>query len=341
MKRNVLSSSEKKEIHDDVLIAIDRAKKSKKNGITVISIVVILIVFIWGLYAFFHNNPKTIFENKVSYLFMNSSKYLNYDFEENKLSFVRGGNNLSMKYSKDNINYKVDGNIVNNDTLLGMNFYAVDNNLYFNADSVSSDYVLFDDNFYVFNNDDLKILLTSFNDALIKSLSDERFYGEKTQLNVNGKYIRVYLSSIKIGADDKNIIFNKILSNLREDKKFLSVAGKSSNIMKFVDVMRNFLPNKVNVYTKGINNEFVAMEFIDDDVYRFIKTKKGYDCYTNDKKSGFIIEDRNSLEISLNDFSFSKKRVSSFSKVSYNTKNDDNLKIMLGQYFDDNIYKKS
>lgn len=202
---------------------------------------------------------------------------------------------------KLNYNFLLDYDKSN---LINLDFYANDKTVYLNikdlydktikADFNSSE--LFEDNseyINAYNN-----VINEITNAIDKSLKDKYFSSSKKNIDINGKKQKLTQNQLKINNENLKQIENDFLSYLYESKNFskdvVTILNKSSNkktkeedIKKYINEAKDGLNNKeidaavgakdsltekenqneeilINIYTKGLKNEFVKFEIINN-----------------------------------------------------------------------------
>lgn len=350
MKKNsILSNREKKEIHNDVSAAFSKAKAKQKRNITFISIITILLIFVFGVYIFLVNNPKTIFINGINSVNNYIGDFLektNYNVSKTKIE-LNYGDNLNIKLIQNNDERKIVGDVINNDTSKELKLLFDDNNLYSYVKDISDNYVLIDDA-YVISNDELNSILKQINQDFISSLDGQKLNGKKTEIKINNKITKVYASTFQIKKDGD--FYNILAKNLKNDKKLVNLYEQitgEDEFNKLVDSKINTLKSKmasdinITIYTKGIINSLVAIEIEDNDTYRFEKTDNGYNYYLNDEKNGLVTTENNSLNVKINDFNL---RItidkSNWNNIGKEKIMDDNLANLSKQYINSQIFTK-
>lgn len=267
----------------DKIVNKQNKKKDTDKRPVIITIILIILIAIAGIYMYFSNNPKTIFIKAIDKTFNTLEKNITPKYEkttgELTLNLENNSPNqanlkLDMDYgidSKDSL-FSADMKISsNNEKLLDIKMYGENDKTYLYSESILNKYLEFDAN--INNKEEIKTILNSLNKAITKSIENEKYNGSKTQIDINGKTTKTYKSSFTLDKNNIEIVLNNINDNLTKDEKFIEAVSKITNKTK--DEVNQLITEKIeeiktglantenltfNVYTKGPAQEFVKLE---------------------------------------------------------------------------------
>lgn len=344
-----LNADEKKEIKEDVKDAIGKAfsqktsiDKTLKEGTThtlnqdevdkiinkkqntdrrpiIITIILIVLITLAGLYMYFSNNPTTIFIKAIDKTFNTVEKnIIQSDTKINKnidVNYKQTFKNQTQNDLRLKINYQSDikekilkadiETTYNNEHLLAGQIYSENNKIYLYSEDILNKYIEIGSHSQM-TNKQKQIILNSLNKAITKSIENEKIIGSKQQIDVNGKTIKTYRSSLIIDKNNKENILNNINDNLKEDKKFIDtlkqITEKSetdikNDITNEINQKRQELSKvdklTINIYTKGAIQEFVKLE-----IKKVINNEESISSLTNIKKNKYtyLIDDKTMKE---------------------------------------------
>ena len=275
--------------YTDIVKNSAKAKMSKLPWL--IAIFLILIIAIMFCLTFFSSNPKTLFTQTVDGLFnylesnVNDNVYnimdgnisLDYTIKSNdenaelydELSKV----NFDADYVKDNaggqsyINLKTtyDGNDFVNAII-----YGDGGNTYVYSPSISDNYIKLDGNklSYFTNSNDINIILKGLNQAIDKVVADEKIYGSKENLDIDGDVIKCYKTRLVIDSQNRDRVSETFVNTLKANDELVSILAKMRGV-KNSDI-RNSMDN----YLLKIKSELEKHEKLEISLYIDNKTKE-------------------------------------------------------------------
>jgi len=269
---------------------IIKKTKNKKhtNDIKPIIITIILIVLITisGLYIYFSNNPKTIFIKTIDKSFNIIEKNIYPKEQKTKGNINIDYNTKSGNQTLDSVNMKIAyqldtkekiSNIDltmndNKEQLLNAKIYSEKDKTYLYSESILNNFIELE-NKTILTKKQTNTILHSLNKAITKSIENEKFEGSQKQIDINGKITKTYKSTLIIDKNNKNEILKSITENLKQDKKFINTLEKitnktqqeiSTSIENSVSTIKESLMQadtmSINIYTKGAGQEFVKLE---------------------------------------------------------------------------------
>lgn len=258
----------------------------------IITIILLVLITISGLFIYFSNNPKTIFKNAINKAFNTLEHKLSNDKIKNDIKIT---NNVNDEENQINITYETDPKNKIYDLSIGENIelYSEKDKLYLEN---SSNQFIEIDNVKMPDNQQLKTILNEIKNSIIKGIDGEKFYGSNMQVEINGKLKKLYRSSLTIDEKNINNIVNKIEESLKNSDKFVNtiakINNKSENEIK-KDIVNYMMSLKtqikeakkitINLYTNGPLSEFVKLEInqtISDKTNTFTFTKNEENKYT-------------------------------------------------------------
>lgn len=289
----------------------NQSNGNKKNKIVIFSIVgIILLILIVALCLVLLNpSPKRIFSGFTNKLYSSFEKSLVSDYNsiymnmelEPKVSGTESKeledivNKFSMNLS-GGIDYKNKAFIYNLNTnynkkeLLNINaqydkdFYLEFANLYDKPIKVKESDL--SSIFEKSDTKDAKIVLKGYVEALNKSLKDRYFSSKNKEITYDGNKINTKVTELKINDDNIDEISKSMKQNLINNEEFLASYAKINDIEKseakenisqsFEDMYGNL---EIDLYTKGITNEFVKLVITSDETKIEFGSKKSNDNY--------------------------------------------------------------
>ena len=160
----------------------------------------------------FRNNPKTLFTQTTDGLFnylqdninenvydvMDGNVSLNYvikSSEESEFYNKLSGISWSADYVKDNSSSQIYANInaTSTDGTTPVILYSDGNNTYISFSSLSDKYLKLNGNrlSYLVSGNDVKTILKGINQAVDKVIADEKIYGNKENIDLDGKVLKL------------------------------------------------------------------------------------------------------------------------------------------------------
>ena len=263
-----------------------KTKKASKKAL-IITLILLVLIAAGGLYTYFMNNPKTIFETAINKAFGTLSDNINskpnpiqgniqintnFDHENySELNKIK----LNLDYESDNNNQisKINFNMTYDDNnLLSGLFYSENGENYLYSADLLNKYIKLDSTENTVTQTDVNILLDSLNKALIKSIDGEKITGSKMQIDINDKATKTYRSVLTIDKNNINKLADNFNSALQNDQDFLNTVAKISD--KSQNEIQNTLNENTNeikssfndntitisIYTRGFNQKFTKLE---------------------------------------------------------------------------------
>lgn len=337
----------------------DIVKNSPKTRITklfwFIAIFLILVISIILCLMFFSNNPQTLFTQTVDGLF----DFVKNNVNENVYDITDG--NISLDYTiKSNddplydelskISYSADyikdnaGNMsfidlkttYNGEEFVNAKLYGDASSTYVYAPIISENYIKLSGNklSYFVKGNDIKIILDGLNQAFDKVIADEKIYGNKENVDVNGKVIKGYRIKLVIDSKNRNRVADNFVNTLKANDEFIRVLStmkgvSGSDIEKSLD---NYLP-KLKDELKNHNKLEISL-YVNNKTKKFIKaevlSELGNVSLINqsDNKYSYIISKKSDGTLANGEFTFTVNQ--NKTKYTYNlyykkTKNDEVL----------------
>lgn len=296
-------------------------KKNKKKGLIIGGIVVILLLLAGTLtYFLMPVKPKKVFTTAIQEVYEASKSNFNGIFggkytistdihsdnkEIEKILEIVNKLNISMDMGVDTKSKKMHINLdsnYNNKELLKASIDVLNNNAYVFLNDIYNKNLLvpmegMDEMFSLMENvKDYEIILKYFKDAFNKSLKDEYFTKENKNITLNGKSVKV--TENKLILDEKNqkelaYALSDELNNEEFIESFSHISDMDKEEVK--EMLKEMKENVeledgtlyVSIYTKGINNEFVGIEFKDNkdtiSILKNTKTNYSYEIKVEDK----------------------------------------------------------
>lgn len=254
----------------DKILKNENVKKeidSKKP--LIITIILLVLIAISGLFIYFSNNPKTIFKNAINKAFNTLEHKLSNDKIKTDIKIT---NNVNGEENQINITYETDPKNKIYDLSIGENIelYSEKDKLFLEN---SSNQFIEIDNIKMPNNQQLKTILTEIKNSIIKGIDGEKFYGSNMQVEINGKLKKLYRSSLTINEKNIDNIANKVEESLKNSDKFVNTIAEINNkseseikkdIINYMMSLKSQIKESkeitINLYTNGPLSEFVKLE---------------------------------------------------------------------------------
>lgn len=284
-------------------VEIPKEKKKNKFILPIIIVIAVLGLLV-ALYFLLFNNPKKVFDKTISSgfdaLYESLDMATKYDTMSGSgsLSYKLSATDASMQSVFDMINgiafdykYAVDyknklmnvdfNSTYNNEKLIDLSVYGENGKGYVFLKDVYNKYLSTDIEGYedIFettkNQEEVKVILTSVEKALSKSLTNDDFVKEEVTIKVNGKDEKVTSNALVLTNENFNRICKSMLTTLKDDADFISAVNKISQDEN-VDTkaaLEDAIANigevdttdkstvKLSIYTKGILKQFVGINF--------------------------------------------------------------------------------
>lgn len=317
--------------YTDIVKNSAKARMSKLPWL--ISIFLILVIAIVLGLMFFSNNPKTLFTQTVDGLFdylesnVNENAYdmndgnitLDYTLKSNdenkdlydelsKLSF-------SADYVKDNAGGQ---NFIDLETTYGgekfidAQIYGDGNGTYVYVPSMFENYIKLSENrlSYFVSGNDIKTVLDGFNQAVDKVVADEKIYGGKENIDVDGKTLKSYKVRLVIDSKNRERVAKTFINTLKANDEFVSILAnmKECKTSDIKNSLENYLDKLVSELEKRGKLEFSL--YVDNKTKEFIKVEAlstlGNISITSkdENKFSYIISKTSDGTLSSGEFSF-------------------------------------
>ena len=320
-KKEILNEKEKNEIMNDVKQALNKAQskvqKPQSKFVISITIAIILLIFTCGIVWYISNNPKVIFERSIDSVF----SHINQNIKD--LDNAKEEINLIYSQNSSN-NEKQSCNLKNN---------TKNEKTYTIINEISKNYIELNN---INLNSNLKNQIEFLNKSINKAVEGYKIKSSKETINIDEKTIKTHKTSLELTSSEIDNLLKKIETNLKKENNVISTN-------KYINDLKNQYKNldflTINIYTKGVNYEFVKLEIlkqknnlidsisitnIDKNKYKYLLDLKT----TNEKKSGMIShQEKNIYNISENADKNSKTYQTNLNIViSENTNNNKKIK---------------
>ena len=323
--KQILSEEEKNEIVSDVKTAFTKAQnkitnhtKKRPKLVIFITVLIILSISILGISWYLSNNPKVIFTESINTIFntLNQNiKETSYDLQKGKvdISYIKTTSTNENQILKVNSDYKIDRinkisetnlKIDLNDNKQELSLNKENKKLYIKKDSKDEKYIQINNDFkYNYEPKEIKKVLNFINEALNNSIEGQKIFGSKTDVKINNKNINTYKTSLVLNSENINLVLNKIETNLKGQNDFIKSYSNIKNVdeeiaLNAINEDINNLKAKykdldsltINIYTKGVNYEFVKLEILKEknnqtDLINITNSNKNTYNYLFDLKS--------------------------------------------------------
>lgn len=280
---------------------ISNAKIKSKHQI-IISLIIVCFIMILGVLLYVVNNPKLIFQYSISSIFKIAENNINsnYDYISGNskidLNFTNSNYyyNLENDYSYDNKNnyFNFDIKANRNNQFIGkFNLYNDNSGIYLYSsllNDINASVKIYDSGNLVTKEESL-IIVKALNDAVLSSINGEKFNVEKTMLNISDEKINVKCSYLVIDKNNIQDITKKFIDSLKSNSEFMKIYNQNSESdienLKY-KYNTNITPIKISLYTRGLNNQFVGFEIINEDnIFQILNDKN------NKQQYKIIVED--------------------------------------------------
>lgn len=284
--------------YTDIVKNSAKAKISKLPWLIAIFLIFIIAIILG--FMFFSNNPKTLFTQTVDGLFAYLEENVNdnvYDITDGNISLDSNikstdenselYNNLSkvsfsadyVKDSASDKNYIDLKTTYDGDDFVSAKVYGDGDNTYIYSPIVSDNYFRLSSNklSYFTDGNDIKIILKGVNQAIDKVIADEKVYGSKENLDVDGEVIRSYRTKFVIDKNNRNRVLETFINTLKANDEFVSVLAnmkmvKNTDIRKSLDNYMSKLEDKlklcnkleISLYINDKTNEFIKAEALSE-----------------------------------------------------------------------------
>ena len=345
----------------------DIVKNSAKDKMSklpwLISIFLILIIAIMFCLTFFSSNPKTLFTQTVDGLFtylednVNDNVYdimdgnitLDYTIKSNdenselynELSKV----SFNVDYVKDNAGNRTYADLkttYDGNDFVNANIYGNGNDTYIYSPIASENYIKLNGNSlrYFTNGNDVNIILKGLNQAIDKVIADEKIYGSKENLDIDGKVVKSYKTKLIIDKTNRDRTVETFVNTLKANDELVSVLAKMR------DVKNSDIRNSMDNYLSKIKKELERHEkleislYVDNKTNDFIRaealSKLGNVSFTRkeDNKFTYVISKTEDKILTTGEFAFTVN--DNKTKYTYNLyyKQTQNDKVLSEGNFD-------
>lgn len=274
--------------------------RNKKLLFILIPVIIIVLALIGGLiYIKLNSTPKKIFTTSIDkvltaleteqeqYNTLKSKIELSANIESDdedieEIADILDTSKITINSEIDKKNLLVNGNIdvtYDSESIVNASVLLQDEKLYFSLKDWLDKYIEVptDDLEFSQSNQlnaetiDTNLLLKSIKKELISELEKQQFSQEKVTLNLDGKETKVTKSSIKLTEEQAVNIIKEFLGNLKQNSEFQNGLGEYKNDV--IDAINQILEDTptenfdeqskiaFSIYTKGLLNEFVAVDF--------------------------------------------------------------------------------
>lgn len=341
--------------YTDIVRNSTKAKMSKLPWL--IAIFLILVIAIILCLMFFSNNPKTLFTQTIDGLF----DYLESNVNENVYDITDGNVSLdytiksndenadlydelskvsfSADYVKDNaggmsfIDLKTTYDGVD---FVNANLYGDGSSTYIYVPTISENYIKLRDNklSYFVNGNDVKKVLAGFNQAIDTVIADEKIYGDKENIDVDGEVIKSYRTRFVIDSKNRDRVAENFINTLKANDEFMGILAKMKGVS--ASDIRSSLDNHLSDLKGELarHNKLEISLYVDNKTKAFIKAEAvselGNISLTSegDNKYSYIISKTSDGTLATGEFAFTVNK--NKTKYTYNlyykkTKDDEVL----------------
>lgn len=275
--------------YTDIVRNSTKAKMSKLPWL--ISIFLILIIAIILCLMFFRNNPKTLFTQTVDGLF----SYLESNIDENVYDVIDGnislnlnfngddevlknlsGTSFDIDYVKDNSSSQFYADVeASSDGVIPVTLYSNGSNTYFSVSSLSEKYIRMNSNplSYFISGSDTSIILKGVNQAIDTVVADEKIYGSKEDVDVDGETLKAYKMTLTVDSKNRDRVAENFINTLKANDELTRVLASMRGVSE-ADIRKsieNYLPKikdalvrhdklEISLYINNKTNEFVKMD---------------------------------------------------------------------------------
>lgn len=341
--------------YTDIVKNSTKAKMSKLPWL--IAIFLILVIAIILCLMFFSNNPKTLFTQTIDGLF----DYLESNVNENVYDITDGNVSLDytiksndenadlydelsrVSYSADYVKDNAGGmsfidlkTTYDGADFVNANLYGDGSSTYIYVPTISENYIKLRDNklSYFVNGNDVKKVLAGFNQAIDTVIADEKIYGDKENIDVDGEVIKGYRTRLVIDSKNRDRVAENLINTLKANDEFISVLAKmkgvsASDIRSSLDNHLSDLKSElarhnkleISLYVNNKTKEFIKAEAVSE-LGNISLTCEG------DNKYSYIISKKSDGTLATGEFAFTVNK--NKTKYTYNlyykkTKDDEVL----------------
>lgn len=273
---------------------IDYKKKHgfhRSKSFFFITAIIIICLASAGIYWFLANNPKTNFIRSldvatdnlsniiVSPKYENSKGTIDISYQLNpEINFQKlNGYSFQIDYNRSTVDNISQGKITINqsDTSSSIDYYKNKKTYLLNTDPTNTNIIF--DKYTPFNYDakNLKALFKELNTSLTGTFEGLKFTNTNTEILVNNKKVDARCAALVINHDNIIEFLDKMYTNLKKNTRFVTSYTKTFGTSKdeFEIEMFNYindlkLKNRnadsiyINIYTVGVEREFVRFELV-------------------------------------------------------------------------------
>lgn len=341
--------------YTDIVRNSTKAKMSKLPWL--IAIFLILVIAIILCLMFFSNNPKTLFTQTIDGLF----DYLESNVNENVYDITDGNVSLDytiksndenadlydelsrVSYSADYVKDNAGGmsfidlkTTYDGADFVNANLYGDGSSTYIYVPTISENYIKLRDNklSYFVNGNDVKKVLAGFNQAIDTVIADEKIYGDKENIDVDGEVIKGYRTRLVIDSKNRDRVAENFINTLKANDEFISVLAKMRGVR--ASDIRSSLDNHLSDLKSELarHNKLEISLYVNNKTKEFIKAEAvselGNISFTSegDNKYSYIISKTSDGTLATGEFAFTVNK--NKTKYTYNlyykkTKDDEVL----------------
>ena len=364
---------------------VNEKKEKTKNGSKVFLFIILLIIIlliaggVFAYFKFFNLGPDQVYNKLINKYNTATETFLNKNIDKMNNSFLESGSikiDTNIEEIKDFKDYSLDyslgidmtsnkikasiGLSKENQKSFDILSYIVENKLYLKSDDIYDSTLLIDDlsDIIDFNEiannykpEDIKYLISTYNDALENAIQKARYSSEKSEININGKNVKVTDNIMIINEKNYNDILTTFINQIKNNTRMIEIISNLTSMDKEEIISSLDISNypdmdsfeiKVDVYTKPIFNEVVGVDIIANDSKVFTMNKesdKNQDTYniTFKEYTGKLIRQKNgkiTFTTNVDDYSFTinlqnkMENASSITNIELNLSQDDNYLII-------------
>ena len=356
--------------------------KNKKKLIPFLAVLLVVVVILIGGFYYYFSAPSRIVTNIINNAYSKFSKQLNrYDFDIENDPFKISGDlvidtNIDelKDLKKETINYtlgvdykneKLEGGLAlkeGKNKIIDVMGYILGDTAYISLEDDYDKLIKIDDEDMDFEDvfdldmpdittDDIDYIAKEFKDILIASINMDEITKESTTIKLDGKSQKVNKLTYKLDEENVEEFVNNFIDKTLDNEKLLKKLSELTDT-DVEDIEEYFEDSrdddfedigKLNIYTKGITNKLVKIEFKTEDVIFEAEVQKNATVVTfrpteGEEKIVFTINEYSDEEINV-DFLFNidgekvsgnitvtskeTKKNNYEGKISYSMKYDD------------------
>ena len=329
--------------YTDIVKNSTKAKMSKLPWL--IAIFLILVIAIILCLMFFSNNPKTLFTQTIDGLF----DYLESNVNENVYDITDGNVSLDytiksndenadlydelsrVSYSADYVKDNAGGmsfidlkTTYDGADFVNANLYGDGSSTYIYVPTISENYIKLRDNklSYFVNGNDVKKVLAGFNQAIDTVIADEKIYGDKENIDVDGEVIKSYRTRFVIDSKNRDRVAENFINTLKANDEFMGILAKMRGVS--ASDIRSSLDNHLSDLKSELarHNKLEISLYVNNKTKAFIKAEAvselGNISFTSagDNKYSYIISKTSDGTLATGEFAFTVNK--NKTKYTYN-----------------------